>query len=130
MNPATAKRVEQALERLAIEGIYFNAEYETNDFWSVQEGSPEAQNWSCYLDKLELGNKNYRLIPKEGVSLVYLGQRTPNFEKTIHYYIVEIPEGLSFSISHHVDLGIDDGFIIGKLDLIPDYLVAKLVEKS
>ena len=64
----------------------------------------------------------------ETVSIVYLGQRTPKPNKTIDYYIVELTEGDSFSISHHVDLSVDDGFIIGNLDLIPDYLVAKLAE--
>ena len=79
--------------------------------------------------KIELGNENYRLIPiDESVSIVYLGQRSPKVNKTIDYYIIELVEGESFSISHHVDLGVDDGFIIGSLGLVPDFLIAKLAE--
>ena len=129
MNPATAARVEQALKKLSIEGIYFNAEYELDDFWSIQEDAgPDAKNWDCYLERIELGNDNFRLIPKEGVSLIYVGQRSPKPSKTIDYYIVELEEGESFSIPHHVDLVVDDGFIIGSLDIVPDYLIAKLAE--
>lgn len=131
MNPATAARVEQALKTLSVEGIYFNAEYEFDDFWSVQEDAVlEAKNWESYLRRIELGGPNYRLIPRENVSLIYLGQRIPKIHKTIGYYIVELLKGESFSISHHVDLGVDDGFIIGNLDIVPDYLIAKLAEEG
>ena len=131
MNEATAARVEKALQTLAIEGIYFNAEYELDDFWSVREDAgPEAKNWDCYLKRIELGNENYRLIPlNESVSIVYVGQKTPKLNTVIEYYLIELAEGESFAISHHVDCGVDDGFVIGSLDMLPYFLVAKLAEQ-
>lgn len=131
MNEATKERVEKALQTLAIKGVYFNAEYELDDFWSVREDvGAEAKNWDCYLRRIELGHENYRLIPmNESVSLIYLGQTTSKLNKTVDYYFIEWQEGDSFAISHHIDQSVDDGFVIGPLDMFPDFLVARLVEQ-